>query len=108
MAVAGAVVVSTVGVQRARAVLAQHGIDPEADVNDLTVLLEARGWRVSLEKAMGRGRGQVPRWSAHASLPAPLGSPVSRHAAHIAVNGVSDQEVLKRILAKVLEKEGKA
>ncbi len=96
---------TTIQGQRARVVLLTHGIDPEADGADLTAVLEARGWRVSLEQAMGRGRGQPPRWSGHATLTAPPGSPVSRHAAHITLTGGSGHEVLTRILAKVLEKE---
>ena len=91
-----------------RVVLTQHGINPDAGTYDLAALLEARGWRVSLEQVMGRGRGQAPRWSGRASLAAPVGSPVSRHATHIVVTGVSGQEVLARIVAKVLEKEGTA
>ncbi len=99
---------TTVQVQRARAVLEQHGIDRDADADELTALLEARGWRVSLEQAMGRGRGQPPRWSGHATRAAPLGSPVSYHAAHLTLTGGSGHEVLTRILAKVLEREGRA
>ena len=108
VAIVGAVAVSTVAEQRARALLVQHGIDPHADVDDLTALLEARGWRVSLEHTMGRGRGQGQRWSGHATLVAPPGSSAFRRAEHVRINGVSGQEVLTRILAKVLEKEEKA
>ncbi len=93
--------------QQARAVLEQHGIDPDADVDDLTRLLEARGWRVSVEKVLGRGRGQEPRWSGHATLAARGGTSMARHPAHIAVTGARRQEVLTRIEAKVLEKEGR-
>ncbi len=98
---------TTVQGQRARAALERLGVDPEADVDDLMALLEGRGWRVSLEQAMGRGRGQPPRWSGHATMAAPPGSPVARHAAHITLTGGSGHEVLTRILAKVLEKEEK-
>ena len=104
----GAVAVSTIAEQRARAVLAQHGIDPDADVDDLTALLEARGWRVTLEQAMGRGRGQVQRGSGHATLAAPPGSSAFRHAEHITLTGMSGHEVLTRILARGVVKEGKA
>ncbi len=103
--VVGAMAVTMVGVQRARAVLEQHGINPDADVDDLTALLEARGWHVSVEQAMGRGRGQLPRWSGHATLAPPLGSPVFHRAKHIRINGPDGREVLMRILGRVLEKE---
>ncbi len=93
------------GVLKARAVLAHHGLDPDAGVDDLQVLLEARGWRVTLEQAFGRGRGQPPRWTGQASLAAPPGSPPFRHLQHIRVSGADGQEVLVQILAKVLEKE---
>ena len=96
---------TTTAVLKARAVLAQHGINPDADVDDLTTLLEARGWRVTLEQAFGRGRGQPPRWSGHATLAAPPGSPKFRHAEHIRVSEADGQEALLRILSKVLEKE---
>ncbi len=93
-------------VLQARAVIARHGIDPDADVGDLTALLEARGWRVSLEQAMGRGRGQLPRWSGHAMFAAPPGSEVFRRPAHIAISGADSRDVLMRVLARVLEREG--
>ncbi len=101
----GAVVVTRVDVQQTRVVLEQHGIDPDADVDDLTALLAARGWRVTVEQAFGRGRGQVPRWSGNANLAAPPDSPKFRHGEHIRSRGVDEQEVLTRILARVLEKE---
>ncbi len=96
---------TTVSVLKARAVLAQHAINPDADVEDLTTLLEGRGWQVSLEQAMGRDRGQRPRWSGHATLVVPVDGPTFLRPAHVRVQGASDQEVLLRILAKVLEKE---
>ncbi len=92
-------------VHRARAILERHGLDPDADADDLLALLEARGWRVSLEQAFGRGRGQAPRWSGHATAAAPPGSPGFRHAEHIRLTGEAGREVLLRILARVLEKE---
>lgn len=91
-------------VLKASAVLTRHGIDPDADVDDLTALLEARGWRVSLEQVMGRGRGQLPRWSGHATLSAPPGSHAFRRPEHITISGADGREVLTRMLAKVLEK----
>lgn len=98
---------STVAEQRARVVLDHYGIDPEADTDDLTALLEARGWRVSLEQAMGRGWGQRQRWSGHATLVTPPGSSAFRRPEHVRLTGMSSHEVLIRILARVLDKEEK-
>lgn len=94
-----------VSVLKARAVLAQQGINPDADVEDLTALLEDRGWQISMEQAMGRGRGQLPRWSGLATLATPPGSPVFHRGEHIRVSGADGQEVLVQVLAKVVEKE---
>ncbi len=105
MAVLGAVAVTTVSLLRARAVLVQHGINPDADVEELTTLLEGRGWQVSVEQAMGRDQGKRPRWSGHATLAAPPGSPVFRYVKHVRIQGADAREVLMRILATVLEKE---
>ncbi len=93
---------------KARAVLVQHGIDPDADVDELAALLEVRGWQISLGQVMGRGRGQVPRWSRQATLAAPPESPVLHRPTHVSVTGSDNREVLTRLLAKVLEKERKA
>ena len=92
-------------VQRARAVLERHGLDPDANGDELRALLEARGWRVSLEQVVGRGRGQRPRWSGIATRVVPAGPPAFRHAEHIRISGEAGWEVLLRILARVLEKE---
>jgi len=105
VALLGAVAVTMVSVLKARATLAQQGINPDADVEELTALLEGRGWQVIVEQAMGRDRGKQPRWSGHATLAAPTGRQMFRHAEHIQVQGASDREVLMQILAKVLEKE---
>ncbi len=93
------------GVLKARALLAHHGLDPDADVDELLALLAARGWRVTLEQAFGRGRGQPPRWTGQASLAAPPGSPTHFRPHHVRISGADGQEVLVQILAKVLEKE---
>lgn len=69
------------------------------------MLREARGWWVRLEQALGRGRGQVPWWSGHATLVVPPSRPTFPHAEHIQIDGAVGREVLSRILAKVLEKE---
>ncbi len=105
VAVLGAVAVTTVSLLRARAALTQQRINPEADVEELTTLLEGRGWQVSVEQAMGRDQGKRPRWSGQATLAAPPGSPVFRYVKHVRIQGADTREVLIRILAKVLEKE---
>ncbi len=95
----------SVSVLKARAVLAEHGIDPNADVDTLMALLEARGWQVSLEQSAG-GDGRRPaRWSAHATLAVPAGSPVSHRPSHISIRGPDGRDVLTRVVARVLEKE---
>ncbi len=92
-------------VLKARAVLVQHGIEPDAGVEDLTALLEGRGWQVSLEQTAGRGGGRPPRWSAHATLAVPPGSPVFHRPAHISISGPDGRDVLTRVVARLLEKE---
>ena len=105
VAVLRAVGVTTAGVRRARALLAHHGLDPDADMDELRALVEDRGWWVTLEKVLGRGRGQPPRWTGHATLVSPPGNSAFRHLQHVRVRGVDGQEALVQILAKVLEKE---
>ena len=104
-AVVEAVAVSTVAEQRARVVLIHYGIDPDAAVDAFLGVLEARGWRVTLEQVFGRSRGKAPRWSGHATLVAPPGSSTFRRPEHITLTGGRGQEVLTRIMAKVLDKE---
>ncbi len=93
------------GVLKARALLVQHGIDPDADMDDLTARLKGRGWRVSLEQTGGGGGGRPPRWSGQASLPPPPGRPVFYRPLHVSVTGADGRDVLIRLLAKALEKE---
>ncbi len=97
----------SVSVLKARAVLAEHGIDPTADVDTLMALLEARGWQVSLEQSAGGDGVRAPRWSAHATLAVPAGSPVSHRPWHISIRGPDGRDVLTRVVARVLETERK-
>ncbi len=99
---------TTASVLKARAVLVQHGIDPDAHVDDLTALLKGRGWRVSLEQTGGGGGGRPPRWSGQASLAPQPGSPVFHRPTHVSATGPDSRDVLIRLLAKALEKERKA
>ncbi len=92
-------------VLKARAVLVQHGIDPDAHVDDLTARLEARGWHVSVEQTAGRDGGRPPRWSGQATLPPQPGSPVFYRPLHVSVTGQDGRDVVRRLLAKALEKE---
>ncbi len=96
------------GVVGAWGVLVQHGIDPEADVDERTTLIEARGWHVSLEPVRGFGGGRPPRWSGRVTSPVSPGSPVSSRPNHIAISGPDGRGVLARMLARVLDKEGEA
>ena len=98
---------TTMGATQARTVLSEHGIDPDADADALTALLEARGWRVGLEAAEGRGRWRSPWWSGRATRAAPPGSRVGRRPEHVSVSGADGRAVLARILATVLEQERK-
>ena len=92
-------------VVKARAVLAEHGLNPDADAEELMAVLEGYGWQLSIEQVLGRGRGKQPRWSGNATRAAPPDSPAFRHAEHIRTQGENAREVVMRILAKVVEKE---
>ena len=58
-------------------ILAQHGIDPDADTETLTAILEARGWSVTVDETRV---GAVRRDTAHAMRtrddPGPHGFPI--------------------------------
>ena len=90
---------------KARAVLVQCGIGPDADMDDLTAVLKDRGWRVSLEQTGGGGGGRPPRWNGQATLPPQPGRPVFYRPLHVSVTGQDGRDVLIRLLAKALEKE---
>lgn len=87
------------------AILARHGIVPEADAATLTAALEARGWQVTVEAVAGRRRGQL-RYHALAHRPQP---PADTWffvlSAHRQARGRTAAEVLAVLLAKVLRGE---
>ncbi len=89
------------------AVLARHGIDPDADAETLMAALEGRGWRVTIE-ATGIGRTQ--RYTAHATRvhenPHPDAFPRVRKVTR--TTGATPRAALAFALAKALEKEQEA
>ncbi len=88
-------------------ILAQHGIDPDADAETLTTLLQARGWTVMVgETSVGMSR----RYTAHATRtrdpPHPEAFPIIRHS--VRATRASPRTALAFVLAKALEKEHEA
>ncbi len=86
------------------AVLARHGIDPDADAETLRTVLEARGWPVTVEDTR---LGAVQRYTAHTFC-------VRTHSRDPALvtmrpsvqaTGATPRAALAFLLAKVLEKE---
>ena len=90
----------------ARAVLKQHGIDPNADPETLTAAIEERGWRVSLEQPAERGSGGRPRrWRLLATQAPEVHKGVIGVYPHLVASGPNAQTVLIRVLAQALEHE---
>ncbi len=86
------------------AILARHGIDPDADAETLRTALEARGWPVTVEDTR---LGAVQRYTAqtfcvrtHSRDPALVTMRPSVQA-----TGATPRAALAFLLAKVLEKE---
>ncbi len=88
-------------------ILAQHGIDPDADAETFRTALEARGWPVTVE-ATGIGRTQ--RYTAHATrvrdATGPGAFPIVRKS--VRATGLTPQAALAFALAKAIEKEQEA
>ncbi len=88
-------------------ILAQHGIDPDADAETLTVALRARGWPVTVEEA---GIGRARRYTAQATrvrdAPSPHGFPIIRKT--VRATGPTARAALAFVLAKALEQEHEA
>ncbi|MDP9356685.1 MAG: hypothetical protein M3R02_15635 [Chloroflexota bacterium] len=86
------------------AVLARHGIDPDADAETLRTALEARGWPVTVEES---GIGRARRSTAHATrvrdAPGPGAFPIIRKS--VRATGLTPQAALAFVLAKALETE---
>ena len=93
-----------VGYEKARATLARHGIDAETDVGMLDAAIEARGWRVELERVDSGYRGNRPRFHALATRLGPS-MPASLCTVYVSAAGPTAQNVMVRVLAKVLERE---
>ncbi len=94
----------SVSLLTAPAVLVQPGIDPDADVDDLTVVLEDRGWHVSVEQTAGPDGGRPPWWSGQAALAPQSGCPVFYRPVHVSVTGPDGRDVVTWLLAKAPEK----
>ncbi len=87
-------------VTMARAVLTEQGIDPAVETHELTQLIEGLGWRVQLERSQkSQGAGRRSRWwRAEATNP--------RCGTGMVVSGPTTRNVLVRMLAQVLERDG--
>ena len=101
-----------IGSVRARAVLIEHGIDPDTDPDTLTTAIEERGWRVSVEQSGSWGGGRPPRWRALATRPtSELGGTgqslyhLASGGTHLLASGPSARHVLVAVLAQVLNRE---
>lgn len=77
-------------------VLARHGIDPNANAEELAAALAARGWRVSVEEDAG---SRQPRWRALAFRRQAEGGIVASRRA----SGATAAAALARLAAAVLE-----
>ena len=98
MAILGAVAMKVADVPT---ILAQHGFPPDADVETLLAALEERGWRGTVEETRV---GAVRRYTAQAA---------HRHGGGLLLDsaratGPTSAATLGLVLAKILEKEGKA
>ncbi len=93
-----------IGPKRARALLVQHGFDPNADAEALTAAIEARGWHVQVDREPPGN--EEPHQSAHwaqAIQPAPPED--LDDLVHLSATGATAQDVLRIVLAKVLVQE---
>ncbi|MDP9470952.1 MAG: hypothetical protein M3Q71_09850 [Chloroflexota bacterium] len=85
-------------------ILAQRGVDPDADAETLTSTLEARAWSVTVEEA---GIGRARRYTAHATRvrnnPSEHFFPIIREV--VRATGAAPTRALAFVLAKALEKE---
>ncbi len=96
---------SPVRVADVPAILAQHGIDPDADAETLQTVLEAEGWPVTVEETRV---GAVRRYTVQASRvhtnPRDPSLPIMRTS--VRATGLTPRAALAFVLAKALEKEG--
>lgn len=86
------------------AILARHGVPPDADTETLSRAIMARGWRVTVEETRRRG---VWRHTAHAirvrNNPSDHYFPIVREA--VRATGPTPQAALAFVLAKALVQE---
>ena len=97
------------------AVLARHGIDPDADAPTLLAALAARGWEARVEELATRPTGTTglaPRFRVLALRTRPPGEVTGRPGHHVAHRGRQaggrTAAALGRVLAAVLERAGRA
>ena len=96
------------------AVLARHGIAPDADAPTLLAALEARGWGARVEELPGRPSGttgRAPRVRVLALRPRPFETTLPAYLSpgthrHLQASGRTAEAALARVLAAVLEGEG--
>ena len=96
------------------AVLARHGIAPDADAATLLAALEARGWEARVEEMPTRpegGTGPPSRFRVLALRTRPPGEVTDRPGHHVAhrhlqASGRTAEEALGKLLAAALEREG--
>ena len=89
-----------VGYEKAVAALAQHGIDAVTDASALEAAIEARGWRLELERVDSGYRDGRPRFRALATR---THDPRRACSVSRSTRGGSARHVLVTMLAKVLE-----
>ena len=95
------------------AVLAQHGIAPDADAPTLLAELAARGWEARVEELAAPAgiSGRAPRVRVLALRPRPFAARLPAYLSpgthrHLQASGRTAQAALARVLAAVLEGEG--
>ena len=95
-------------VKDAPAILARHGVPPDADAAALLAALAARGWEARVEELevgrTGRG-GASPRFRVLAIRSRAAGDGYGSHD-HRQASGRTAEEALGRVLAAVLERGG--
>ena len=95
------------------AVLARHGIAPDADAATLLAALAARGWETQVEELPGRPTGTTgrARFRVLALRPLPFDTNVPAYLRpgthrHLQASGRTAAAALARVLAAVLAGEG--
>ncbi len=96
---------SLVRVADVAGILAQHGIDPDANLETLRTVLEARGWPVTVEETR---IGVVRRYTAQTfrvCTTHPRDPSLRTMRSSVRATGSTPRAALAFVLAKALEKE---